>query len=211
LNLGDHAIPADASAVVLNLTGTDAAADGYVTAWPCGERRPLASNLNLTFGATTANLVIVKLGADTSVCLYTQSGTDLVADLAGWFTAGAHFTAVSPQRVLDTRPGAGQVGYTGDRPGAFGQVELDLSRYAVPSHAGAAVLNLTGTDAAANGYVTAWPCGQPRPLASVLNLTTGETRPNLAIVKLSADDSVCLYTQSGTDFVADLAGWLSAT
>jgi hypothetical protein len=211
LNLSGHGIPADASAVVLNLTGTDALADGFVTAWPCGEPRPLASNLNLTAGATIPNVAIVKLGADTSVCLYTQSGADLVADLAGWFRAGSEFTSVSPQRVLDTRPGPQQVGYSGGRPGPFAQVQLDLSPDAIPAHATAVVLNLTGTNAAAPGYVTAWPCGEPRPLASVLNLTAGETRPNLAIIKLGAANSICLYTQSGTDFVADLAGWLSST
>jgi hypothetical protein len=112
---------------------------------------------------------------------------------------------------LDTRPGPQQVGYSGNRPGAFAVVPLDLSPYAIPPHTSAAVLNLTGTDAAAAGYVTAWPCGEPRPLASVLNLTTGETRPNLAIVKIGANNSVCLYTQSGTHFVADLAGWLTST
>jgi hypothetical protein len=209
LDLSGRGLPGDASAVVLNLTGTDAGGDGYVTAWPCGEARPLASNLNLTVGTTTPNLAIVKVGVHDSVCLYTQSGADLVADLSGAFTAGAQFTTVSPQRVLDTRPGPGQVGYTGGRPGAFAQVRLDLSGYAVPAHASSAVLNLTGTDAAAAGYVTAWPCDKPRPLASVLNLSAGETRPNLAVVKLAADDSVCLYTQSGTHFVADLAGWLT--
>ena len=78
-------VPTDASAVVLNVTGTGATADGFLTVWPCGQPQPTASNLNLRTGGTAPNLVIVKLGDGGKVCLFTQSGTDLVADINGWF------------------------------------------------------------------------------------------------------------------------------
>ena len=40
----------------------------------------------------------------------------LLADVAGYFTAGGGFTPLSPDRILDTRaPG---IGYTGAKPGA---------------------------------------------------------------------------------------------
>ena len=81
---GQVEIPDDAAAVVLNVTGTNAAG-GYVTVYPCGTARPMASNLNLAAGATTANLVITKIGTDGKVCLYAQSGVDLIADINGWF------------------------------------------------------------------------------------------------------------------------------
>ena len=80
-------MPATAGAVVLNVTGTDAAADGYVTVWPCGEERPLASSLNLSPGLTSPNAVITKLGAGGTVCLYTQSGAHLLADITGYVSS----------------------------------------------------------------------------------------------------------------------------
>ncbi len=201
--VGRAGVPGDAQAAVLNLTGTEAVGDGFVTAWPCGEPRPLASNLNLRGGATTPNLAIVRLGAGGKVCLFTQSGAHLVADLAGWFPAGSSFTGVTPERLLDTRPGA--------TPGAGEVVELPVAgRAGVPGDAQAAVLNLTGTEAVGDGFVTAWPCGEPRPLASNLNLRAGVTTPNLAIVRLGAGGKVCLFTQSGAHLIADLAGWFPA-
>jgi len=77
-------VPADASAVVVNITGVDATGDGFVTVWPCGSERPTASNLNLVRGATSPNLVFTKIGADHKICLYTQTGAHLIADLVAW-------------------------------------------------------------------------------------------------------------------------------
>ena len=75
------------SAVVLNVTATDGTANGYVTVFPNGEAAPLASNLNITAGSTRANLVIAKVGADSSVALFNSNGTvHLIADVVGYFT-----------------------------------------------------------------------------------------------------------------------------
>ena len=79
-------LPSTAQTVVLNVTGTDATAAGFVTVWPCGEERPLASSLNLTPGVTSPNAVITRLGAGGKVCLYTQNGAHLLADLTGYAT-----------------------------------------------------------------------------------------------------------------------------
>ena len=46
------------SAVVLNVTATNASAPTYVTVWPSGSSQPTASNLNLLPGETRANLVV---------------------------------------------------------------------------------------------------------------------------------------------------------
>jgi hypothetical protein len=58
---------------VLNVTCIAAATAGFVTAWPCGQARRDASNLNLAGGTTAPNLVVAKIGLDGKVCLYTQS------------------------------------------------------------------------------------------------------------------------------------------
>ncbi len=76
------------TAVVLNVTAVDPSAGTYVTAWPTGEGRPNASNLNIPPGDTRPNLVIVKVGAGGKVSFYNDAGnTDLIADVAGYYTA----------------------------------------------------------------------------------------------------------------------------
>ena len=209
--LGSPAVESDAVAVVLNVTGTDATAAGFVTVWPCGQAQPTVSNLNLVAGGTSPNLVVVKVGADGKVCLFTQSGTHLVADLEGFFPAGTAFVPVLPERLLDTR--VPQTGYTGSKPSAGQTVQLQVTGAGatkVPTDAAAVVLNVTGTEAMATGYVTVWPCGQPQPTVSNLNLVAGGTTPNLVIVKLGASGKVCLFTQSGAHLLADVQGYFPA-
>lgn len=80
-------LPGNASAAVVNLTGTDTTGNTYVTAWPAANPRPLASNLNLVPGQTAANLTITGLSSG-QLDLYNSVGNvDLIADLAGYFAA----------------------------------------------------------------------------------------------------------------------------
>lgn len=52
------------TAVVLNMTATEATAeDSYLTVYPAGTTRPLASNLNFGEGPTSTNLVTVAVPA----------------------------------------------------------------------------------------------------------------------------------------------------
>jgi hypothetical protein len=108
---GRAGVPADASAVVLNITSAEARGTGFITAWPCGTPRPNASNLNYGVGAPVANTAIVKVGTNGTVCLFTaDNDTELIADINGWFPAGSDYSAITPLRLLDTRgatPAAG--------------------------------------------------------------------------------------------------------
>ena len=83
---GANGVPADASAVLVNVTVTGASGPGFVTAWPCGRPRPVASFLNFVRGVDRAGLTAVRIGTDGKVCLYVQEGTDVVADLSGYYT-----------------------------------------------------------------------------------------------------------------------------
>jgi hypothetical protein len=111
------------------------------------------------------------------------------------------FTPRTPTRVLDTRVDGPQVGYVGDRPTAGQTIEVTA-----PAGSRAIVLNVTGLNATQNGFVTVYPCGEPLPTASNLNLIPGLITPNLVIGKVGANGRVCIYTQRSADLIADLAG-----
>jgi hypothetical protein len=210
---GRGGVPATgAVAVVMNVTATAATGAGFVTVWPSTAARPTASNLNLEHaGQTISNLVTVQLGDDGAVSLFAMTATQLVADVAGYFTpsgatAEGRVVPTSPTRVLDTRSG---VGAPVGQVGAGATVTLDLGGR-VPAGTGAAVLNVTATNTTLPGFVTAWPAALPRPLASNLNVEqTGQTIANLVMVPLSADGTVALFSQSALDLVADLEGYVT--
>lgn len=88
---------------MLNVTVTDPTAFGYLTVWPQGASRPLASTLNFGPGDTTPNLVVVPLGPS-GVSVYNSSGrSDVVVDLLGWFPVDSSFHGLTPARLVDTR------------------------------------------------------------------------------------------------------------
>ncbi|HVL06393.1 MAG TPA: fibronectin type III domain-containing protein [Acidimicrobiales bacterium] len=224
---GRGGVPATGvSAVVLNVTVTEPVAGGFVTVWPAGESRPLASNLNFTPGQTVPNLVTVKVGAGGKVSLYhSGSAAHLVADVAGWFgeSAGARYHPVLPARVLDTRPEVVAQppipwppeiplpGYVATAVAAGQAVDLQVAGAGgVPADGPSAViLNVTAVDPMGGGFLTVWPTGQPRPLASNLNFVPKRTAPNLVVAKLGAGGKVSIHNGSGNyvHLVADVAGW----
>ena len=63
-----ESVPATAKAVVMTVTITGTAGQGYVTAFPSGDA-PLASALNFSPGATKSNQVVVGVGPDRTVQL----------------------------------------------------------------------------------------------------------------------------------------------
>ncbi|MFN2608136.1 MAG: CAP domain-containing protein [Acidimicrobiales bacterium] len=216
---GRGGVPATGvTAVALNVTATDTTADGFLTVWPSGQVRPdLASSLNWLAGRTVPNLVIAGVGANGRVSLYNSLGsTDLVADVVGWYgdpggaPPGSRLTALTPARILDTRDGTGRGGSTTPvGPGATLDLQVtNAPGSGVPGTAAAVVLNITVTEPTADSFVTVWPTGQARPLASSLNMVAGQTVPNLVVVKLGSGGKASIFNNSGsTHVVADVVGW----
>jgi hypothetical protein len=205
---GRGGVPADASAVTVNVTVADPAGPGYVTVFPCGAERPNASTVNYVGGQTVPNAALVALSGDGRLCVYSMTPTQVVIDVTGAFTpkGATGFHPTVPTRVLDTRSGLGGAG----RPPAGGTVRVGLAAGGVPKGASAVSLNVTAVGADTNGYVTAYACDQAKPLASSLNPAAGDVRSNLVTVPVAADGTVCLYTTTGVDLVADLSGWWGA-
>jgi len=115
--------------------------------------------------------------------------------------------AQTPARVLDTRNGTG--GYS-TPVGPGGTISLQVTGAAgVPaSGVTAVVLNVTTVDPTAGGYVSVYPDGQPRPVASNLDFAAGQTIANLVQVAVRADGKADFYNLAGSvNLVADLYGY----
>ena len=211
------AVPVDAVAVALNLTGTAAAAAGYITVWPTGQTRPLSSALNFSgVNDTVANAVIVPVGTGGDINLFTQNGAHLVADVTGYWTetvtahAGRYVPTPNPARLVDTRVGTGVT--AAGLIGAGASIDVQVNGHGgIPLSGVAAVaLVVTVANTAGSGYVTAWPTGTPRPLASSVNpVGANDLRSNLVLVPVGTNGQVSLYTLLATHLVVDVAGWFT--
>lgn len=146
-------VPADAVAVVLNVTAVTPTASGYLTVYPTGSARPTASTVNFLANQVVANLATVRLGTDGKVTVYNAlnaptGGTHVVMDLAGYYRAHAHDDRYLPKADAQARTADGAFTCAGGT--LLQSVAADGAPTCVTDQAGPAYtagngLTLTGT------------------------------------------------------------------
>lgn len=212
-------VPAQASAVVLNLTGISPTAATYLKVFPSSAGgQPQVSNLNLNAGQVAAVQVQVAVGAGGAITVFNAAGeVHLAVDVAGYFTdlsgppATGTYHPVAPVRIMDTRPGGYRIGNCGTLL-AGATCTLDVTnRAVVPAAATAVVLNVTGIAPTLATWVKAFPAGATEPTVSMLNLASREVRANLTTVGVGGGHSVSFTTGYGrVDLAVDVAGYYTA-
>ncbi|MGE0877760.1 MAG: serine protease [Acidimicrobiia bacterium] len=218
--LGVAGVPAgQVTAVAVNITATNTTESGFLTSFPDGVARPIASVVNFAPERSSANLAVVSIGANGRIAVYNSAGTtDVVVDVVGWFddfydlgvANGGYLAGLAPARVLDTRTG---IGAPAAPLGPDGQLDVKLRGVGgVPDRPGVTgvVLNLTATDPTDAGYLTMYPAGSVRPTASNVNFVAGDTVPNLAFATLSPTGTATIYNYAGTtDVLVDVVGYFA--
>ncbi|MGE0879722.1 MAG: fibronectin type III domain-containing protein [Acidimicrobiia bacterium] len=206
------------SAAIVNITATQPAGAGYVSAYPSKTPTPTVSNVNVVrAGQTVSNLATVPVGADGAIALTTSVATHLVIDLIGVYVPATNpangegrFVGVAPARLLDTRIA---LGVTTRRPYAAGSTVTFTAtgRGGIPTTGvRAVVVNLTIADPAGAGYATAYPSGTARPNVSSVNIErAGQTIANSVIVPL-VDGKVAVYVSMQANVIADVTGYFTA-
>ena len=121
------------------------------------------------------------------------------------------FVGMTPCRVVDTRSGQGF-------PGAFGPPSLaagasrtfpvqSSASCTIPSIAQAYSFNIAAVPSTPTGFITAYPTGQPLPLAAALVWSQGAITSNATIVPGGTSGSIDVFTNSATDIVIDINGY----
>jgi len=125
----------------------------------------------------------------------------------------APITAVSPDRLLDTRSAIGIDRVT---PLAHSErIEVVVAgRAGVPATGVSAVsLNVTATSTSTRGgfgYITVYPCTTTVPDTSSVNFADGATVANSVLTPLSADGTVCFTVYGSAHIIADVNGAVMA-
>jgi hypothetical protein len=201
---GKYNVPADAKAVVLNLTLDQPDAAGWAAVYAAGQPRPATSNINVAAGETRPNVVFAPVGADGQVSVYLDLPSHVIVDVLGSYSTASDaelFKPVKPKRIIDTRP-------SGVRIPAGGTREVKVTDIAgVPSTATAVVLNVTATDTQGPGYLTVFPSNVPLPPSSNVNYVAGQSIPNVVVSGVSPDGRVTIYSFAETHVIVDVAGW----
>ncbi|MFW2335385.1 hypothetical protein [Ilumatobacter sp.] len=208
---GTPGIAGSATAAGVNVTVVSPSADGWVLVKPCGAPSS-ASTINFRRNEVVPHFTFTAL-ASGDLCVETLVETDLVIDTFAWMASDSELEMVTPNRALDTRNGHG--GHTGAlRNGQKIEVQI-AGRSGVKTAADTATVNIVGVEPVGNGHITAWPCDEPEPTASVLNLWPGMLRSNQALLSLSDSGKLCLRAMiagpSRVHLVVDVVGYTGGT
>jgi hypothetical protein len=202
------------SALVVNVTATEASGGGYLQALPTGASPGQTSTVNYVAGQTSATHAIVPLGAGGTISVFTSNTSHIVVDVMGYITDGTTapsaaglFVPIAPNRYYDSRsaPNAIHAG------GSTITVPLAGAPFVVPVGAAAISMNLTSDGAAGTGFVTAYPTDGPFPVASNLNYTAATPVANAALVKLSAAGTLNTFVNVATHVIIDVNGYFTGT
>lgn len=201
-------LPSGAGAYMMNYTVVpkNGGPLGYLTTWPGTSTKPLVSTVNAPTGAITANAAIVPAGTDGSVNVFASNDTDLVIDVTGYFASsganGQSLYLTEPCRVVDSRSNNGSA-WQGTN-----SVSFTAGSCGAPPAAQTMVLNTTVVPPAGLGYLTLWPNGNPKPLASALNALDGAIMSNLSVIP-AQNNSVNVFVSNPTHVVLDSYGYFA--
>jgi hypothetical protein len=214
---GNGGIPKDVTAVVLNVTVTAPTAAGDIIVYGDGTARPSSSNVNFVKGQTVPNQVIAPVGPDGKVDFYNAStgSTDLIADVAGYFTqtSSSGYSSLTPYRLVDTRVGTGEPKRPLAGKSSFAvQIAGNDGGQLPASGITAVALNITSTASQGSGFLTAYADGSATPTASNVNFTANQTIANSVITPVGSDGKIRVFNGStkATSVVVDVVGYYSA-
>ncbi len=203
-------VPADAVAVAVEVTASDAVGSGFVAAYPRGGPASLTSALNFdAVDAIRSATSVVAVSPD-GVELRVSRSAHLAVDVLGYFTgpaealsADGRFVAVSPTRVLDTR-GDSPLGHGVPLyPGGKADVLLPVSGAAV-------VLNLTVTSTSGRGSIAT--AGSMRPMPGTPSVNSAhalDLAANLWIGAMSTAGVTAQAQGMSAHHVIDVFGWFT--
>jgi hypothetical protein len=203
---GVGGVPANATAVAVNVAAVGQAGFGWVNITPSTDppnpSQPVLALIGDT--DTRSGFAITKLGTDGRVRVWVQPTTHIIIDVVGYYTAsattGAGMQPLIPQRLHDTRDtGTGPVG------------DLDVAVSDGPGM-GAAIINVTLINPSVNSWATVYPANETPPGISNLNFSAGEVLGNTTIARVGADGRVHVKLHGGATahVIVDLVGY-SAT
>ena len=190
---------------------------GYLTVWPAGQPRPLASTLNSLDGRIKANAAIIPAGTSGEISVYAAATTNVIVDVNGYFApvsgSTLAFYPLTPCRVADTRNNSYPQGLGPPFLNAGQERQfpiLNATSCNIPTSAAAYSLNFSVVPHGSLFYMTVWPTGGSRPVVSTLNDIPGTIIANAAIVVAGTTGDVSVYPTNDTDVIIDINGYFAA-
>ncbi|MFG2971330.1 LamG-like jellyroll fold domain-containing protein [Streptomyces sp. NPDC048288] len=212
---GLNGVPANATAVAVNLAAASATDTGYLETYATGYTPTSAHSLSFTAGNAITSLAgDVPIGTGGTITISVQtSAAAVIAEITGYYTTGTtgqKFHTINPTRLVDTRNGIGGTTTPVAPNTAYNLTSAHTQQVTTAATPTIAAM-LTVTNPTAVGYATVYPTavGKPTPIINNLNWGTGDTLANLTLTPTDTNGQISIYnTSDGTaDFIVDSSGY----
>jgi hypothetical protein len=211
---GSSGIPANATAVALNVAAVTPVSNGHLRVFPAGTPLPNASVVNFTAGKNTPNHVIAKVGAGGQISIYAGNQTHVIVDINGYFVesaAGSLYTPVANPSTIEfvTIPGA-----TANPVDSTVTVQVLGAGGNPASGVVTAVVNVAVLNPTTTGHIRVYPADLPAPPnSSTNNFVIDDSRANLVLVNPSSTGAIKIYNAASGPVTVrvDSVGYFGAT
>jgi uncharacterized repeat protein (TIGR03803 family) len=186
--------------------GTVASTDGFIHCpGTCSHTYP--EGTPVTLNATPGQGWV--FGGWNGACVGTASCTVTMTQplsVDAIFSEAQQFVAVTPCRLVDTRPDRGGSGPI--QGGTFQSFPIPQEGGCnIPTSAAAYSLNVSVVPQGPLGYLTIWPTNENRPVVATLNSLDGRIKADAAIVPAGTNGAVSVYVTNTSNIVLDINGY----
>ncbi|WP_042420409.1 S53 family peptidase [Streptacidiphilus anmyonensis] len=195
---GKDGIPADATAVVLNVSTLYGVGGGSLTAYAGGTAKPGLSQMYWDSSVPIrTNLLVVPVGTDGTVNIAVSGQTHVLADVFGYYYGtGKQFSPLGQTRLAS---------------GALAAKTLKVYQVAgvngIPSGVKAVALTISASGNPGGGYIEAWDDQGTRVDTSATLWQGGQQMSNQVIVPVGADGKIDLYLSTAATVSLDVNGY----
>jgi hypothetical protein len=191
---GHYGVPANAAAVVLDITESGSAAAGHLVTWSEKDQGHTAlPGAYWAEGQSATSLATVSVNGRVIVSNASTGAASFNADVVGYFVKGGTGSVFlpaspSPRRLLQVQV----AGKHWVKLGVAGKTGLPA---AGPNGTGttAVMVNLTASGATAAGAITGYADGTARPGTTNLSYAAAGPVAGAAIIRVGADGAIDLY------------------
>jgi hypothetical protein len=107
---GDDTVPANASAVLINVSNNQSAFSGNLTVWPAGNGKPGTPTISWEKGEVQTQQVLVPIGADGSISVASNTVTKYLVSILGFVSPESPVAAPVVKAIASTERKPVQVG-----------------------------------------------------------------------------------------------------
>jgi RHS repeat-associated protein len=205
------------SALALTLTVPGGGSTGTVTVTPGDDPSPdqVAANLTYNSGEAISNTALVALHSDGHIKVVTNTATNLIVDVQGYFTSGSStaaggFVPVPAARIVNTATG---VGAPQAKIAANGSIDVQAGGAGgVPSSATSVYVNVTVSGQAGNGSLRVYPTGGTVPTVDAFGFDSGAAMGQSVVAQLNSAGKFTILLAAGgpANVTVDVQGYFTA-